>query len=117
MQVDSWNIFDGGVNGWSANQIEIGKGNIYNSKWGNTQITELDANANEKYTQTFKNLKRGEGYELKFSYAARSGFVNTSGAKVYWNGEVIQEYLPEDDEIHHVRVVLHAKDGTNVFAI
>ena len=47
----SWSYFNG-IQGWTGSNIEVGQGTIYNSRW-NSQVAELDSNANSRMTQTF----------------------------------------------------------------
>jgi hypothetical protein len=44
-------IQNGGFNGWSASEYELGSCSLYNGAWGAGQCIELDANINVRYTQ------------------------------------------------------------------
>jgi hypothetical protein len=42
------------------------------------------------------NLKAGE-YIIGLKYAARSGYVKTSGFSVYWNGKLVEPFFGKDE--------------------
>ena len=65
-----WSYFDNAVGGWRVEKGEVGLGSIYNKRWGNTKVIELDAEQNQVYTYNF-DLKQGGNYELNLDYAAR----------------------------------------------
>ena len=49
-----WNVFVGGIKGWKANKAEVGYCyKVYSSSWPNNNqlCIELDADANQRYTQ------------------------------------------------------------------
>ena len=48
----SWDLFDD-IKGWYGQQIEVGRGSIYNSQWGHSQVVELDGNSNFAITQYY----------------------------------------------------------------
>lgn len=129
---NSWGIFSN-IPGWSGIAIEIGWGNIYNSAW-NSQVVELDGNANYQITQTFNfnsNFELVAGiscsttsfqsktltYVLEFDYAARATGVSsafTSRADVIWNNVVVASINPQDYLVHHASISVQLKAGENV---
>ena len=51
---NTWNLFNNGIKGWSANVAEVGDCTIYNSGWtSGHQCIELDSTGNQAYTQKF----------------------------------------------------------------
>lgn len=49
----AWQIINGGINGWTANVVEIGYCKNYNNSWQGGQCIELDSTSNQAYTQNF----------------------------------------------------------------
>lgn len=102
--------------GWEApKQVEQGLGKIYNNKWGNTVVVELDSNQNDILRQKL-DLQGGE-YILELDYAARSNYVTTSQMSVSWNGQKVKTVKPQDDEIHFLRLPVTAISGRNTLEI
>lgn len=86
-----------------ADEVEIGKGFIYNSNWGNRIVVELDGNHNDVIRQKIGNLL-GQRYTLQIDYAARSGSVATSEMSVRWNAKQVAYVKGKDNNIHTLRV-------------
>jgi len=60
--------------GWEVYpEVEVGYGRVYNNKWGNTIVVELDSNQNDILKQEFE-LECQE-YTLQLDYAARTGHI------------------------------------------
>jgi opacity protein-like surface antigen len=78
--------------------VEIGKGSIYNSNWGNRIVVELDGNHNDVIRQKMNLL--GLRYTLQIEYAARSGYVETSEMSVRWNAKQVAYVKGKDNNIH-----------------
>ena len=87
-QVEKWQIFENGVEGWSGEGIEIGKGKFYNNRWpkpNKDQVAEMDGKQNVEMSQTVA-LKQGQ-YSLSLKCAARKGQdLGTSQLEILWNG-------------------------------
>ena len=49
-----WNLYKGGIAGWSAVLAEVGDGGNYNCQWRTGQVIELDSDSNQRYTQVVK---------------------------------------------------------------
>lgn len=102
------------VPGWDSegDDIEIGRGNIYNSLWTNDQVCELDARRNYAVFQkvTLTEIKK---CKLEFKWAARSVALTTNGFKLLWNGELVEAINPPDYKIHDYSVELQGKVGDN----
>lgn len=79
-----WEITNN-LRGWKSIQIERGIGKVYNSRWGEKIVLELDGNQNNCVSQSI-NLER-RYYKFQMQYAARSGYVETSSMSIKWNGQ------------------------------
>ena len=131
----SWGIFNS-IPGWSGVGIEVGYGTIYQSGW-NSQVVELDGNANYQITQVFNfdsnyqidsgvscdidNSFNGQtlAYKLEFDYAARRNGVSspfTSRADVIWNNVVVASINPADYSVQHSSINVQLKPGQNVLS-
>lgn len=86
--VSTFGIYDA-IPGWTGSKkIEIGKGNIYNSKLSATnQVAELDPNENTALGQVI-NLPYNTNCSLGLKYAGRDG-DSKSGINVYFNDKLV----------------------------
>ena len=102
------------VPGWDSegDDIEIGRGNIYNNLWTNDQICELDARRNYAVFQKV-TLTESKKCKLEFKWAARKVALATNGFKLYWNSELVETINPADHLIHDYTVELQGKVGEN----
>lgn len=71
------------LQGWSIDQIEQGLGQFYNPRWGNKPVISLDYFKNFFLRQSFF-LTKGT-YSFSMRYAARVGWIGSSGLSIYWN--------------------------------
>ena len=131
----SWGIFNS-IPGWSGVGIEVGYGTIYYNGW-NSQVVELDGNANYQITQLFNfdaNFELVSGascdidssfngqtlaYKLEFDFAARKNGVSspfTSRADVIWNNVVVASLNPADYFVQHSAINVQLKPGQNVLS-
>ena len=72
-----WEAFDSKcVAGWESRpvdaKIEIGRGNLYNKRWGNTQVCELDSHGNMAIVQKI-NLESEKRCLLKLKTQSVNG--------------------------------------------
>lgn len=67
---------------------------MYNNRWGNTTVIELDTWGNQRISQKV-NLTQGL-YEIKVQYAARAKYVNSSAMSIYWNQQQVA-YIESKD--------------------
>lgn len=128
---NSWGIFTN-IPGWTGNGIEIGWASIYTSGW-NSQVLELDGNANYQITQTwtfdsFYKVVSGSSscdvstgqtltYKLEFQYAARKNGVSsplTSKGVAIWNGVIVANMNPTDYYVHTFSTTVKLRAGENV---
>jgi hypothetical protein len=102
------------VPGWDSesDDIEIGRGNIYNNQWTTDQICELDARKNYAVFQKV-NLAETKRCRLQFKWAARQVALATNGFKLYWNKVLVDTINPADYNIHDYSVDLDGKVGEN----
>ena len=100
---------------WNVGRIEIGKGTVYNFRWGEKQVLELDSDRNSFINQTLK-LKKGV-YVFRVRYASKRGLLETSQMSIHWNGVKVLHILPKDEEIHDLEVTLEAVDGDNTIEL
>lgn len=133
----SWNLFNN-ILGWQGFEIEIGRGSIYNSVWGNSQVVELDGNHNFIITQYFnfdawfyfKGNDAPEGcgndldgvlhYKLKLDWSARTKGTSsllTSAGNVVWNNKVVGSLIPTCDNIQHSTFDIVLLPGENTLHI
>ena len=131
----SWGIFNS-IPGWSGVGIEVGYGTIYYNGW-NSQVIELDGNANYQITQVFNfdaNFQIVSGascdidssfngqtltYKLEFDFAARKNGVSspfTSRADVIWNNVVVASLNPSDYLVKHSAINVQLRPGQNVLS-
>lgn len=66
---DGWAYFEGRVGNWIVDRGEVGIGRLYNQRWGNNIVMELDSDENQVYRYIL-NLDGGM-YQLNFNWAAR----------------------------------------------
>lgn len=113
-----WKIFTKNDNtGWelSNNEIELGEGTIYNKNWKSGRVCELDANKNNKISQTLTldEIK----YVIEFDVASRTAKdTNSNLMNAYFNCEKIYEFVPQNYNIVHVKKIVTAKKGNNTLA-
>lgn len=96
-----------GVTGWSsANAVpfELQNGNVggLTAHSGDIKV-ELDSdpntgNSNATIQQTVSGLEAGKTYELTFWYSERPDGNNTSGVKVYFDGNPVYQIDPQSAE-------------------
>lgn len=93
----SWSYFDK-IKGWTSNyKTELGRGSIYNSRWGNTQVLELDSTVSSvknRYIRQVVELKYNYKCELSFQHAARSGHLNNNDFQVKFNSDILKKISP-----------------------
>ena len=96
-----------GVTGWSsANSVpfELQSGNVGGLAAHSGDIkVELDSdpntgNSNAAIQQTVSGLEAGKTYELTFWYSERPDGNNTSGVKVYFDGNPVYQIDPQSAE-------------------
>ena len=97
---------------WQATKsVEQGKGSVYNGKWGNRIVVELDSNQNDVLRQSV-NLESGY-YILSLEYAARAGYVQTSAMAISWNGCQVKAVQGKDEAIHTLNILVKTCQKTN----
>ena len=69
-------------------------GSVYNRRWGDKIVIELDSNQNDILRQVL-DLEAGK-YILSVDYAARTGQVSTSEMRVSWNGDIVKTISGKD---------------------
>lgn len=107
-----WSIFNEIPNWKGTKSIEVGNGGIYNTAWGSTQVTELDANENTVLSQVI-TLSGGLKCKLHFKYASRT--ANKSSAfKVRFNGNDVYYGSPLDKSIYYGAISVFTKNGDNL---
>ncbi len=87
-------------------EIEIGRGNIYNSKLGDSWVSELDSNRNTCIQQKVP-LQAGKAL-LEFDWAGRvrnwAGRVQinagSSSFEVKLNGKILDSFKPRNDDLY-----------------
>lgn len=111
---DIWNFDSSLVPGWTpVDQIEIGKGTVYNSNAGSSYVAELDPSKNSCITQEITTCTAGK-FVLRFNYAARQHQVlDTSTFQVLVNGEVVRSIIPSDYGYNHEQIVLDLEADQN----
>ena len=109
---DGWQYFGGRVGNWIVDKGEAGIGSIYNKRWGNTVVFELDSTENQVYKYIL-DLSGGL-YELSFDWAAREGEnLLTSQISVRFNGEDIGNFAPTDYEVNRFSKIVRALPQLN----
>lgn len=109
---DGWAYFEGRVGNWIVDRGEVGIGKLYNQRWGNNVIMELDSDENQVYRYPL-NLEGGL-YQLNFNWAARENQpLETSKFTVRLNGEDIASFVPKDYEINRFSQVVRTLPQTN----
>lgn len=73
---------------WKIDIVEKGKGLVYNPKWGEIQVINLDVGTNRFIRQKIQ-IKAGV-YIFSFKYAAKVGKVQTSALSIHWNNKKVK---------------------------
>jgi hypothetical protein len=123
--VSSWSLFPT-IPGWASapggTPIEIGRGNIYNSVWGSSQIVELDSHSSDRkgnyeMTQTVKftlSLK----CLLTFQYAARKGWEFSSGIRVKFNDtKLLEKTESQNSSLNNASYLVDVHEGDNIISV
>lgn len=120
---NNWKIYKSDeVKGWKSNinQIEIGKGTIYNRAWpSNEYILELDPKKNAIVSQDM-NLPAGLNCHLEIEYAARKSGnrgLESSSMNIKFNEEVNELIVPEDYNIHSFEADIVTVEGKNTIVL
>lgn len=111
---DIWNFDSSLVPGWTpVDQIEVGKGTVYNSNAGRSYVAELDPHKNSCITQDITTCSAGK-FVLQFNYAARQKQeLDTSTFQVLVNGEVVRSIIPSNYAYNHEQIVLDLEAEEN----
>lgn len=104
--IPHWEVLDGEF-------IEIGIGQMYNSKWGKKQVAELDSVYNYSIIQTI-NLPEEKKCLFKFNYAANENDILSSGLEAKFNDIVLfSKRSGVDNDIHEMQFEVTALYGDN----
>lgn len=116
-QVDTHDVFQA-IPGWQGTaNVEIGKGNLYNSKLsGNNQVAELDVYENTTLYQTI-NLDYDTNCLLNLQYGGRDDDFGNSGFKVYFNNKLAIADTDGVENLFNVKVHVKGKTGPNRLVI
>ena len=110
----NWGLLD--AEGWTHGNapIEIGRGSIYNSLWGdNNQVCELDSTANSVISQIITLDARRE-CTLELDYASRVVVLETNGLTIKYNDKILEEKItPDNYNVIHYKATVEGKKGEN----
>ncbi|GAB2595783.1 pilus assembly protein [Nitrincola alkalisediminis] len=89
--------------------VEINKASAFGVAGGDDLVIELERNTNDA-SNLYRDLsaRSGETYQLKFSYAPRSGHVNSSNINVYWDGALIRSLSGSNTSWQVIELTLNA---------
>ena len=113
-QNNGWSIITGNnMPGWKliSGNIEIGRGTIYNSVWGQSgQVCELDSNQNITIAQEW-NLPKDTNCKISFQWAARSGNLTNNTFKALLDGNLLGQEVPADYNLHESSFIFALPKG------
>lgn len=109
--------FTNDIFGWkTTDKIEVGKANIYNKRWNDEIVIEIDGKDNDSIYQIV-TVKKDTVATFSFRYAATQNRKLTCGLIVSLNGKKIFEKSPATDyEINFFSASIKLEQGSNIIS-